>query len=144
MKVTSKRFDKKLSLPQYEEGAAGFDFTCRFDVTIKPKTIGVVHLNIAMKVPKGYFLLIVPRSSTPHRKGLMMPHSIGVVDPYYSGPENEIVTLLYNFTNKAVKVKRGDQIVQGLLIKHEFISFDESKKLKTTKRKMWKAPKVLK
>ena len=144
MKVTTKRFDKKLSLPLYEEGASGFDFTCRFDITIKPKTIGVVHLNIGMKVPRGYFLLIVPRSSTAHRKGLMMPHSIGVVDPYYSGPENEIVTLLYNFTNKVVKVKRGDQIVQGLLIKHEFVSFDESKKLKTTKRKMWKAPKVLK
>lgn len=144
MKITAKRFDKELPLPLYEEGAAGFDFTCRFDVTIKPKAIGVVHLNIGMKVPKGYFLMIVPRSSTAHRKGLVMPHSIGVVDPYYSGPENEVVTLLYNFTNKAVKVKRGDQIVQGMLIKHQFVSFDESKKLKTTKRKMWKKPKVLK
>ena len=141
MKIVAKRFDKKLPLPQYEAGAAGFDFSCREDLVIKPKTIGIVRLNIAMAVPNGYVLLIVPRSSTAHHLGLMMPHSIGVVDPFYSGQDNEIVTLLYNFTSKPVKVKRGDQIVQGLVIKHEFTEFDESKKLKPSRTKQWKVPK---
>lgn len=142
MKIQTKRFDKSLPIPAYEPGAAGFDFVCRETVTIKPREMKTIPSNVAMKIPKGNVLLVVPRSSTAHRLGLSMPHSIGVVDPFYSGDDNEIVLLFYNFTNKTTTVKRGDKIAQGLLIKAGSVQFDEVTKLGKSRIKgVWKAPK---
>jgi dUTP pyrophosphatase len=140
MKLIAKRFDKSLPLPTYEKGAAGFDFVCRSNTTIKPKEIKALPGNIALDIPEGYVLLVVPRSSTANKLGLMMPHSIGVVDPFYDGEDNEIVLLFYNFTNKTVRIKRGDKIAQGILIKYEQVQFDESRKLGPSHIEKWKAP----
>mgnify|MGYP000700516624 FL=1 len=71
-----------------------------------------------------------------------MPHSVGVLDPYYSGDQNEIVLLLQNFTEKVVRVKKGDVLAQGILVKYEKVEFDETKKLKSSKRGKWKAPRI--
>jgi dUTP pyrophosphatase len=141
MKIPAKRFDTKLPLPEYEPLAAGFDFVCRENVVIKPQQLKTISANIAMAIPKGYTLLVVPRSSTPHRFGLSMPHSIGIVDPFYNGSDDELVLLFYNFTSKTVKVKRGDKIAQGILVKYEAVEFDESKALKKSHIGKWKKPK---
>ena len=142
MKVPTKRFDTSLPLPKYEKQAAGFDFICRSRATLKPSEIKAIPANLALAIPEGYVLLIVPRSSTPSRLGLMMPHSVGVLDPYYSGDQNEIVLLLQNFTEKVVRVKKGDVLAQGILVKYEKVEFDETKKLKSSKRGKWKAPRI--
>ncbi|MDP3957771.1 MAG: dUTP diphosphatase [bacterium] len=140
MKIPTKRFDESLPLPKYEKQAAGFDFICRAGATLKPSEITAIPANLALAIPEGYVLLIVPRSSTPSSFGLMMPHSVGVLDPYYSGDKNEIVLLLQNFTKKAVRVKKGDILAQGILIKYERVEFDEKKKLKSSTRGKWKVP----
>jgi dUTP pyrophosphatase len=129
MKIPTRRFDKTVPLPMYEDGAAGFDFISREAVTIKPKEIKIIPSNLALAIPKGYVLLIVPRSSTASRHGLTMPNSIGVIDPFNDAEDNEHFILLYNFTNKAVKIKKGDQIAQGILLKYEKAQFDEKMKL---------------
>jgi dUTP pyrophosphatase len=141
MKIPTKRFDKTLPLPEYEPQAAGFDFVCRENTTIKPRELKTISANIAMAIPKGYTLLVVPRSSTPHRFGLSMPHSIGIVDPFYRGSDDELVLLVYNFSSKTVTVKHGDKIAQGILVKYETVEFDESKQLSPSAIGKWKQPK---
>ena len=133
MKIKIKRFDKNLPHPKYEKGAAGFDFFCRTNVTIKPKEIRGAPSNIALVVPKGYVLLITPRSSTPTRTGLIMPHTIGIVDPFFCGDDNEIQLIFKNPTDKTVTIKKGAKLAQGVLIKCETAIFDEVKKLKKSK-----------
>lgn len=137
MKLITKRFDTSIPLPEYEEKAAGFDFVCREDAIIDPKEIKALPGNIALEIPEGYVLLVVPRSSTANRKGMIMPHSMGVVDPFYDGEDNEIVLLFQNITDQPVKVKRGEKLAQGILVKYEKVEFDESKKLKPSKREKW-------
>jgi dUTP pyrophosphatase len=139
MKLKVKRLDKKLQLPKYEPGAAGFDFVCRADVKFKPGEIKPIPANVAIQVPKGYVIFIIPRSSTPNKYGLSMPHSIGVLDPFYSGEDNEVVLLFQNFSNKTATVKRGSKIAQGVLIKTEHAQLQEVSKLGRSRIKgTWK------
>ncbi len=93
MKLPVKRFDKGIALPKYEKLAAGFDFRVRKGATFQPGEIKPVPANIALQIPDGYVLLVVPRSSTASRIGLGMPHSMGVIDPYYCGDDNEIMLI---------------------------------------------------
>lgn len=113
-----KRFDKTLPLPEEEAGAAGFDFSFRESATIQPGEIQLVGVNIAVEIPKGYFMMITLRSSTPMRRGLMMPNAPGIIDPFYCGDKDEIRVQLYNFTHKPVTVEAGEQLVQGVILKH--------------------------
>ena len=98
MNIKIKRFDKDLPLPQRQtEGAAAFDLTAREAVAIAPGTVGYVPLNIAVETPPDHFLLIAARSGT-HKKGIMMANSLGIIDPDYSGNDDEIKAAYFNFS----------------------------------------------
>ena len=125
MKLKAKRFDKSLPLPSYEDLAAGFDFYCRETVVINPKETAAIPANLALEIPEGFFLLVSPRSSTWSRYGLIMPHSNGIIDPFYRGIDHEIMLQFYNLSDKPVTVQKGDRIAQGLLIKYEKAEFEE-------------------
>ena len=117
MNVNVKRIDPELPLPSYESnGAAGFDFLARIDVTVAAKAIELVPGNIIMQIPNGYMLAVFGRSSLPTKKGLTLPHGVGVIDSDYSGPDDEIWIQVFNFTNDSITVHRGEKIAQGVLI----------------------------
>src|SRR3989339_863875 len=120
MKAQIQRIDSTLPLPQYQTGgAAAFDLITRETTIIEPKSIGLVPGNVIVKVPDGYALLILPRSSLPRKKGLVCPHSIGVIDCDYHGPDDEIFVQVQNVTDQPVTVERGERIAQGLFVKVE-------------------------
>lgn len=118
MDVFIRRIDPTLPLPRYETaGAVGFDLITRETTTIEPKTIGLVPGNVIVKVPEGYALLILPRSSLPRKKGLVCPHSLGVIDQDYHGPKDEIFVQVQNVSDQPVTVERGERIAQGLFVR---------------------------
>ena len=122
MNIKIKRFDKELPLPKRQtQGAAAFDLTAREEVTIAPKQLGVIPLNVAIETPPGHFLMIAARSSTPKR-GLMKANGIGIIDPDYSGDNDEVRSVYYNFTDAPVTVTKGERIAQGIFI--PIASFD--------------------
>jgi dUTP pyrophosphatase len=125
MNVPIKRFDKEFPLPHQKDGAACFDLICSTTVTIPPREMKAVHLNVAMKIPEGYALLLFSRSSTPLRTGLMMANGVGVIDPFYSGDKDEQLAFFLNVTDKPVVVEVGDKIVQGMFVKTEAVSWQE-------------------
>lgn len=116
MRVRIKRFDTSLPLPGTEPGAAGFDFYCREDVVIPPHKIGLVAVNNAIEIPTGYGLMVILRSSTSWKKGLILANGVGLIDPFYSGDRDEIKIQLYNITDEPVEVKKGEQLAQGVLV----------------------------
>lgn len=130
MKIKTKRIDKSLPLPDYEKGAACFDFICREDVAIKPGEIKLVPLNSVIKLPASYTILIFVRSSTPIKKGLILANSVGILDSFYCGDKDELVAEFLNITSKDVEIKRGEILVQGMLIKHENVEWEEVDKMK--------------
>lgn len=125
MKLNIKRFDKTLDLPSGEKGAACFDFTCRKKVAIKSGKIELVPLNVAIKIPEGHVLLLFSRSSTPIKKGLILANSVGVVDPFYCGDDDEVLAMFLNITEETITVEKGDRLAQGMIIKTENIGWNE-------------------
>jgi dUTP pyrophosphatase len=117
MNIKIKRFDKDLPLPKRQtEGAAAFDLTAREAVTIAPGTVGYVPLNVAIEAPADHFLLIAARSGT-HKKGIIMANGIGIIDPDYSGNDDEIKAAYFNFSATPVVIEKGERIAQGTFVK---------------------------
>jgi dUTP pyrophosphatase len=69
-----------------------------------------------ISVPNGYFLAIIARSSTPLKRGLVIPNAVGVVDSDYCGPSDEVKIQVMNVTDLPVVVRRGDRLAQGLIL----------------------------
>lgn len=134
MKIKIKRFDKGLPLPERKtQGAAAFDLIAREETIIPAGGIGYVPVNVAIETPADHFLLIAPRSST-HKKGLLMANSIGIVDPDFSGDNDEIKAAYYNFTGKPVTVEKGERIAQGTFVKISYPEWEEVGELKNKTR----------
>ena len=126
MHVHIQRIDDSLPLPRYEsDGAVGFDLITRETTIIEPQKISLVPSNIIVRVPEGYMLLITPRSSLPRKRGLICPHSVGVIDHDYHGPEDEIMVQVQNITDEPVTVERGDRIAQGLFVRIDRANWSE-------------------
>ena len=115
--VRIRRLNPRAALPRYETaGAAGFDLAACDDVTVQPGEVALVPTGLVVEVPPGMFLGIFARSSTPIKRGLMVANGVGVVDSDYCGPADEVKIEVYNFTPRAVQIKAGDRIAQGVLI----------------------------
>ena len=126
MKVKIKRLDKDLPLPKYEtSGSVGFDLLCRESVTIAPRAVALIPANVIVETPSGYMLLVTLRSSTPRKQGLLIPHGVGIIDQDYCGEGDEIQIQIYNFTDQAVTVERGDRIAQGIFVRVDTAEWSE-------------------
>jgi dUTP diphosphatase len=117
LQVTIKRIDKNLPLPLYAtQGSVGFDLYCREETEVAPRSIELIPANVIVRIPPGYMLLLTMRSSTPRRKGLLIPNGIGIIDQDYSGEGDELRVQVFNFREEAVTVKRGERIAQGIFV----------------------------
>lgn len=135
MKIKIKRIDKSLPLPVYEtDGSVGFDILAREDFAIEPGKIDLVPSNLIIEVPQGYMLIIVSRSSTPRKKGLMQPHGFGIIDHDYCGHEDEIKIQVYNFTDAKVEIKKGEKIAQGVFVRIDKFEWEEVEEIKKESR----------
>ena len=126
MKVRITRRDPSVALPAREtQGSAGFDLAASADMTVAPQQIVLVPTGLIMRVPDGYFLGIFARSSTPLKRGLVVPNGVGIIDSDYSGPDDEIKIQVYNITSEPVHVKKGDRIAQGIFLKFAAPEWEE-------------------
>src|SRR3989344_8515889 len=135
MKVRIKKVNADVSLPEYHTSeSAGFDLSSSADVTIAAGQVAKIPTGLVIQAPKGHFLLIAARSSLPIKKGLMMANGIGVVDPDYAGPNDEIHIIVHNFTQAPVEVKKGDRLAQGIFLPVEQAQWEEVDKLRDDDR----------
>ena len=127
LRVRIMRIDAELPLPTYETpGAVGFDLLARVETTVEAGKIGRIPANVVVETPPGYMLLVAARSSLPGRKGLSVPHGIGVIDQDYCGASDEILVQVYNFTDAPVTVARGDKIAQGVFVRVDRARWEEA------------------
>ncbi|MFB3042326.1 MAG: dUTP diphosphatase, partial [Candidatus Poribacteria bacterium] len=85
--------------------------------TIAPQTVGLIPANFIVETPPVYMLMVTLRSSTPRKRGLLVPHGVGVIDQDYCGDDDEIKIQVYNFTDSSVTIERGDKIAQGIFVR---------------------------
>lgn len=126
MRLKIRRLDPTIPLPSYgTDEAAGFDLTAAADVTVAPGRVALVRTGLVIEVPKGHFLGIFARSSTPLKRGLLVANGVGIVDPDYSGPKDEIMVQVLNFTDMEVHVRRGDRLAQGVVLPAPRVTWEE-------------------
>ena len=126
MNIGITRIDSTLPLPEYHtKGAVAVDLVARESTTIEPRTIGFIPNNIILKIPEGYMFMIAARSSTAHKRGLFIANGVGIIDQDYCGPQDEIKTAVYNFTETPVTIERGERVSQGIFIPITKVNFTE-------------------
>ena len=101
---------------------------------VPPGAVSLVRTGLVIEVPSGHFLGIFARSSTPLKRGLMVANGVGVVDPDYSGPEDEVMIQVLNFSPSAVAIKRGDRLAQGIVLSAPRVTWNEVSEIKEVTR----------
>jgi dUTP pyrophosphatase len=135
MRVRIRRLDSTVDLPRYgTRESAAFDLAAAGDVTIAPGRIALVPTGLVIEVPHGHVLAIVARSSTPLKRGLVVANGVGLIDPDYAGPTDEVRIQVLNVTDAPVTVSRGDRLAQGLVLPAPQVEWDEVDALHDTAR----------
>jgi dUTP pyrophosphatase len=135
MRIRIRRLDATVPLPTYATAeSAGFDLSAAADLTIAPRQIALVPTGLVIEVPTGYFLGIFARSSTPLKRGLMVANGVGIIDPDYAGPEDEVRIQVLNISAADVTIRRGDRLAQGIVLPAPRVAWDETTQLREETR----------
>jgi dUTP pyrophosphatase len=125
LKIT--RLSPTVPMPAYATpGAAAFDLAAAADLDVPPHGIALVPTGLVVAVPEGHFLAILARSSTPLKRGLMVANGVGVVDPDYCGPHDEVKIQVINVTDRPVRVAAGDRLAQGMVLAAPRVTFEDA------------------
>lgn len=98
------------------------------------RQIVLVRTGLVIEVPTGHFLGIFARSSTPLKRGLVVSNGVGVIDPDYSGPNDEVMIQVLNVTDAPVEVRRGDRIAQGIILPAPRVTWQEVTEIRAATR----------
>ena len=135
MRVRIRRLNAEVKLPQYETAAAAaFDLAAATDLDVQPGEVRLVPTGLVIEVPAGMFLGVFARSGTPLKRGLMVANGVGVVDPDYSGPTDEVKIAVLNFTSRPVTIRAGDRLAQGIFLPAARVEWEEAAELKSRSR----------
>lgn len=114
-KIIISAIQKDFIPQQAHETDAGYDVFSRQRIEIWPGEIYNVPIWVKVAMPKGMVCLVLPRSSLPLKKGLMLSNSAWVIDSWYRG---EIHMQLYNLNKEPVLIDRGEKIWQLLFMNY--------------------------
>ena len=107
------KIDKLWNYP--ERHGAMFDLAASEDVKLREGEVKVIPLGIRMKLPDGYFGLVVPRSSTCLKHGIMMSNSVGIIENDYCGDSG--VWGFVAYATRGTKIPKGTRIAQFMPVR---------------------------
>lgn len=123
--VPIKRTREWVELPEYATPqSAGFDIATAEECRLIKGQFTYIKTGIVVKTPVNHMLMLVPRSSTYRKYGITMPHSVGIVDEDYCGPEDEL--LLQVTATMDTTIPPNTRIAQGIFIPITRAEFDEN------------------
>lgn len=132
IKIDIKKLHEDAVIPTYgTEGAAGFDFYSIDDYVVDPGKTVIVKTGLAVAVPVGYYLVVVPRSGVSAKTGIRIANSPGTVDADYRGEVGVIVT---NTSNDTFTIDKGYRIAQGIILPYFQAQFNLVDELDETAR----------
>ena len=135
MRLKIRRLDSTIPLPAYgTDESAGFDLAASHDLVVAPRHIALVRTGLVIEVPSGHFLGIFARSSTPLKRGLMVANGVGVIDPDYSGPNDEVMIQVLNVSDADVRIRRGDRLAQGIILPAPRVTWEEVSEIREATR----------
>lgn len=117
-------------LPEYAQpGDAGADLRSSVDEVLPPRGRMLISTGVSLALPENCVGLVWPRSGMAVKKGIDC--GAGVIDSGYRG---EIKVLLFNHSDEAFPIKKGDRIAQLLVQKVERVRFKQVEELPESDR----------
>ena len=99
------------------ENGDWIDLRSGIDIELEAGEACIIPLGVAMELPKGYTGMIVPRSSTFKKWGILQTNSVGIIDESYCGDTDE--WCLPVIAMRKTHIHKNDRICQFRLIKKD-------------------------
>ena len=115
--IKVKYFDSEIKPLKKISVGDWIDLRSAESVKLEAGEIAIIRLGVGMILPDGYEALVLPRSSTPRKFGIVCANSMGVIDNSYSGDSDE-----WKFPAVALRdteIKKGDRICQFRIVKNQ-------------------------
>lgn len=109
----------KNGMEKIEQIANGdwIDLRIAEDVTLEAGEFKLIPLGVAMMLPKGYEALVIPRSSTFKKYGIIQANSVGLIDETYCGNNDE--WYFPAFATRKISIHKNTRICQFRIIEHQ-------------------------
>lgn len=111
------------------DGDAGYDLYAAHDCVIKAKSSASIKTGIALELPKGYWLEIMPKSGLATKFDIAVHN--GVIDNGYRG---EIIVHVYNHSNNDYQFSKNDKVAQAIIRELVVFDIDETSELSSSDR----------
>lgn len=85
------------------------------EVTLKKGEFTLINLGVSIQAPEGYWIQLVPRSSTFSKYGIIQTNSFGVIDSDYCG-DNDIIKMPV-YATRDITIPANSRICQFALVK---------------------------
>ena len=112
-----------------EEHGNFIDLSTAEDIHIEPMSPAMINLGVSMKIPKGYWGQLVPRSSTFKKYHIIQTNSFGVIDTEYCGDNDIWMLPVFNLSNDTVYIPAGTRVCQFRIVKDNPMDLVEVAKL---------------
>ena len=117
-KLKIKYHVKELEKLRYIDGKSDWiDLRVAENVCMKQGEYRLISMGISVEIPKGYEMLIVPRSSAYKNFGILQTNAMGVVDESFCG-DNDIIHMPI-LAMRDTEIHINDRIGQFRLMPHQ-------------------------
>jgi possible dUTP diphosphatase len=117
-KLKIKYHVKELEKLCYIDGKSDWiDLRVAENVSMKQGEYRLISMGISVEIPKGYEMLIVPRSSAYKNFGILQTNAMGVVDESFCG-DNDIIHMPI-LAMRDTEIHINDRIGQFRLMPHQ-------------------------
>ena len=100
------------------DGDAGYDLTCVEDTVIRPGESAEIPTNLKIALPDGKWCMIIGRSSTFSKRGLLTVP--GIID---NGWRGGLFAVVFNPGHSVIKISAGERLVQMIMFGIEAVDF---------------------
>ena len=131
MELQIKYFTDEVQLKMLSIGD-WIDVKSAIDIQYKEGDFILLPLGFALKLPDGYEALLVPRSSTFRKYGVIQTNGMGVIDNSYSGDTDQWMVPFLAMRDG--HIEKGDRVAQFRVLKNQDpISFERVSHLGTSR-----------
>ena len=109
----------------------GYDLYSDGEYVIEPNKVVLVHLGIAIQLPRNIGGFVLPRSGLASKHLIAPINAPGLIDPGYTG---ELMVPLMNYSEETYTVSKHERVAQLVAISTGTISFEEVQNLDDSDR----------
>jgi dUTP pyrophosphatase len=126
MEVRITKFDPRAVIPEYQTGlASAFDLTIIEETIVPPLQQTNLRTGLGFGIPEDHVLHIFSRSSTFKKFGVILANGVGIIDPDYSGPNDELHVAVINPGSTPITIAAGSRVAQGMIMPRPRVTFVE-------------------